>query len=55
MTCSAKLEGGNEASQKAVTITQSRLGMASRGRFRELYKRTRLDVVDDPIWEKTQR
>lgn len=31
MTCTARLAGGSEASQKAVRIIQSRLGMASIG------------------------
>lgn len=32
MTYTAMLEGGHEASQKAVTIIKSRMGMASIGR-----------------------
>jgi len=32
MTCTAMLEGGHEASQKAVTVIKRRMGVASTGR-----------------------
>lgn len=50
MTHAARLEGGTKASQKAVTLTQSRLGMASIGEaFREIQKRRGMDLVNDSI------
>lgn len=45
-----------KASQKAVTLTQSRVGMAGiGGKFREVQKRRGMDLVNDSIRGKTQR
>lgn len=50
MTHAARLNGGSKASQKAITLTQSSLGVASIGeRFREIQKRRGMDLVNDSI------